>query len=168
MPFIRGQAALSDASGQLQALAYPPTNQSDLTESLQPDPDKTVARRIERLYIGRDNPDASIVLVSAGPDLKFGRRVDPTSGLPPTPEASGPYNCFLQSLDNVYSTGGHRMKRRGFTLIELLVAIGIIVLLSVIALASTRSLRGSLRFSTAVNTTTALLEAGQVRSHPSW
>ena len=50
------------------------------------------------------------------------------------------------------------MKRRGFTLIELLVAIGIIVLLSVIALASTRSLRGSLRFSTAVNTTTALLE----------
>ena len=38
------------------------------------------------------------------------------------------------------------MKRRGFTLIELLVAIGIIVLLSVIALASTRSLRGSLRF----------------------
>lgn len=50
------------------------------------------------------------------------------------------------------------MKRRGFTLIELLVAIGIIVLLSVVALASTRSLRGSLRFSTAVNTTTALLE----------
>ncbi len=50
------------------------------------------------------------------------------------------------------------MTRRGFTLIELLVAIGIIVLLSVIALASTRSLRGSLRFSTAVNTTTALLE----------
>ena len=50
------------------------------------------------------------------------------------------------------------MRRRGFTLIELLVAIGIIVLLSVIALASTRSLRGSLRFSTAVNTTTALLE----------
>ena len=89
---------------RLQALAYPPTNQSDLTESLQPDPDKTVARRIERLYIGRDNPDASIVLVSAGPDLKFGRRVDPTSGLPPTPEASGPYNCFLQALDNVYST----------------------------------------------------------------
>ena len=35
------------------------------------------------------------------------------------------------------------MRRRGFTLIELLVAIGIIVLLSVIALASTRSLRGS-------------------------
>ena len=50
------------------------------------------------------------------------------------------------------------MRRRGFTLIELLVAIGIIVLLSVIALASTRSLRGSLKFSTAVNTTTALLE----------
>lgn len=99
-----GPSALLDASGQLQALAYPPTNQSDLTESLQPDPDKTVARRIERLYIGRDNPDASIVLVSAGPDLKFGRRVDPTSGLPPTPEASGPYNCFLQALDNVYST----------------------------------------------------------------
>lgn len=99
-----GPNALLDASGQLQTLAYPPTNQSDLTESLQPDPDKTVARRIERLYIGRDNPDASIVLVSAGPDLKFGRRVDPTSGLPPTPEASGPYNCFLQALDNVYST----------------------------------------------------------------
>ena len=50
------------------------------------------------------------------------------------------------------------MNRRGFTLIELLLAIGIIVLLSVIALASTRSLRGSLKFSTAVNTTTALLE----------
>ena len=54
------------------------------------------------------------------------------------------------------------MKRRGFTLIELLVAIGIIVLLSVIALASTRSLRGSLRFSTAVNTTTALLERARL------
>ena len=50
------------------------------------------------------------------------------------------------------------MNRRGFTLIELLVAIGIIVLLSVIALASTRSLRGSLKFSTAVNTTAAFLE----------
>ena len=51
-----------------------------------------------------------------------------------------------------------QVNRRGFTLIELLVAIGIIVLLSVIALASTRSLRGSLKFSTAVNTTTAFLE----------
>ena len=50
------------------------------------------------------------------------------------------------------------MRKRAFTLIELLVAIGIIVLLSTVALASTRSLRGSLRFSTAVNTTTALLE----------
>lgn len=53
------------------------------------------------------------------------------------------------------------MRKRAFTLIELLVAIGIIVLLSTVALASTRSLRGSLRFSTAVNTTTALLESAR-------
>ena len=50
------------------------------------------------------------------------------------------------------------MRRKAFTLIELLVAIGIIVLLSTIALASTRSLGASLRYSTAVNTVTASLE----------
>ncbi|MAW41835.1 MAG: hypothetical protein CMJ30_05420 [Phycisphaerae bacterium] len=99
-----GPQALVDASGVLLPQAFPPQDQNDGTESLQPDPDKTVARRVERLYIGRDNPDASIVLVSAGPDLKFGRRVDPTSGLPPTPDATGPYDCYLQALDNVYST----------------------------------------------------------------
>ncbi|MAV55778.1 MAG: hypothetical protein CMJ28_07480 [Phycisphaerae bacterium] len=99
-----GPAALVDTNGQLQTAVYPAVSQSDQIEAIQPDPDKTVARSIERLYIGRDNPDTSIVLISAGPDLKFGRRVDPTSGLPPTPNASGPYACYLQCLDNVYIT----------------------------------------------------------------
>lgn len=56
------------------------------------------------------------------------------------------------------------MSRRAFTLIELLVAIGIIVLLSTIALASTRSLGGSLRYSTAVNTVTASLETARAEA----
>lgn len=56
------------------------------------------------------------------------------------------------------------MMRRAFTLIELLVAIGIIVLLSTIALASTRSLGGSLRYSTAVNTATASLETARAEA----
>lgn len=98
-----GPRALLDTSGQLQALAYP-SDADDLTEPNQPDPDNTVARRIERLYIGRGNPDTSIVLISAGPDLQFGQRVDPDSGLPPPPEAIDSYTCFLQTLDNVYST----------------------------------------------------------------
>ena len=53
------------------------------------------------------------------------------------------------------------MKRRGFTLIELLVAMGIIVLLSAIALASTRNIRSGLRLSSGVNGVTAALELGR-------
>ena len=53
------------------------------------------------------------------------------------------------------------MRRRGFTLIELLVAMGIIVLLSAIALASTRNIRSGLRLSGGVNTVTAALELGR-------
>ena len=53
------------------------------------------------------------------------------------------------------------MNRRAFTLIELLVAMGIIVLLSAIALASTRNIRSGLRLSGGVNTVTAALELGR-------
>ena len=49
-------------------------------------------------------------------------------------------------------------RRRAFTLIELLVAMGIIVLLSSIALTSTRSIRSGLRLSGGVNTAVAALE----------
>ena len=50
---------------------------------------------------------------------------------------------------------------RAFTLIELLVAMGIIVLLSAIALASTRNVRNGLRLSGGVNAVTAALELGR-------
>ena len=53
------------------------------------------------------------------------------------------------------------MNRRAFTLIELLVAMGIIVLLSAIALASTRNVRNGLRLSGGVNAVTAALELGR-------
>jgi prepilin-type N-terminal cleavage/methylation domain-containing protein len=53
------------------------------------------------------------------------------------------------------------MRRTAFTLIELLAAMGIIVLLSAIALSSTRSIRDGLRLASGVNAATAALELGR-------
>ena len=53
------------------------------------------------------------------------------------------------------------MRRNAFTLIELLAAMGIIVLLSAIALSSTRSIRDGLRLASGVNAATAALELGR-------
>ena len=85
-----GTKAPLKANGELDTEFYRLSDFGDQV-GVGPDPDSTVSRRVEQVYLGQGSPNAQIQLVSGGPDLKFGDQRDPVG------------ECFKFTLDNVIS-----------------------------------------------------------------
>ena len=88
-----GPEAYLQANGNINASIFPIVDMFGDAVALTPDPDGTVSRRVEGAYIGQPCPNTQIVLVSAGPNLKFGDKR----------ESQG--ECFTLSLDNIIDNG---------------------------------------------------------------
>ena len=88
-----GPEAYIQADGNINTSIFPIVDMFGDAAALTPDPDGTVSRRVEGAYIGQPCPNTQIVLVSAGPNLKFGDKR----------ESQG--ECFTLSLDNIIDNG---------------------------------------------------------------
>ena len=88
-----GPEAYLKADGDIDTSIFPLVDMFGDAVALTPDPDGTVSRRVEGAYIGQPCPNTQIVLVSAGPNLKFGDKR----------ESQG--ECFTLSLDNIIDNG---------------------------------------------------------------
>ena len=89
-----GPKAYLGSDGNINDSIFPLNDVFGDVASPLPDNDGTVSRRVEAAYLGAPCPNTQIVLVSSGPDLKFGDKRDPQS------------ECFIPTLDNIISDGG--------------------------------------------------------------
>lgn len=89
-----GPKAYLLSNGNINDSLFPINGAFGNQANLLPDEDGSVSRRVESAYLGAPCPNNQIVLVSSGPDLKFGDKRDPQS------------DCFIPTLDNIIDDGG--------------------------------------------------------------